>query len=123
MPDLVDQDLQLFLECTVENGLPHRHEPNDESGPSIEERRSEFAGIRVISQATDPRCWEHGCRGGKFSTLSNLIRHQREKAALVVRSICPICQTKFTRARDLVSHKCVNLKMRAVYPLIGTEEI
>ncbi|KAH8897935.1 hypothetical protein GQ53DRAFT_742768 [Thozetella sp. PMI_491] len=64
------------------------------------------ADIRMLSQGPEPRCWDHGCHGRLFSNWSNLVRHQREKAALEARSTCRQCNTKFKRARGLVSHRC-----------------
>ncbi|KAH8744816.1 hypothetical protein F5883DRAFT_439544, partial [Diaporthe sp. PMI_573] len=42
-------------------------------------------------------CWEHGCKGRQFSTLSNLLRHQREKSGQAPKPSCPDCGARFTR--------------------------
>lgn len=51
-----------------------------------------------------PRCWEHGCNGRVFSTFSNLLRHQREKAGKAQKSNCPSCGAEFTRTTARNSH-------------------
>jgi len=50
------------------------------------------------------RCWEHNCNGRKFSTLSNLARHQREKAGDRMVYICQKCKTSFVRKSTLQDH-------------------
>lgn len=51
-----------------------------------------------------PRCWEHGCNGREFSTFSNLLRHQREKAGTASKSNCTNCGAEFTRTTARNSH-------------------
>lgn len=51
-----------------------------------------------------PRCWDHGCSGREFSTFSNLLRHQREKAGTASKSCCPHCGAEFTRTTARNSH-------------------
>lgn len=70
-------------------------------------------GERVVEPSTikpKPECWDHGCNGKPFSTLSNLLRHQREKSGQSTKSECPRCHAIFTRktARDghLIHDKC-----------------
>lgn len=50
------------------------------------------------------RCWEHNCNGRKFSTLSNLARHQREKAGTRMVYLCHECETSFVRKSTLQDH-------------------
>ncbi|PVH90405.1 hypothetical protein DM02DRAFT_578007 [Periconia macrospinosa] len=54
------------------------------------------------------QCWEHGCNGRQFSTISNLIRHEREKSGEKPKSICSKCGAKFTRPPTRNEHmkKC-----------------
>ncbi|GBF61617.1 hypothetical protein TMEN_4121 [Trichophyton mentagrophytes] len=51
-----------------------------------------------------PQCWDHGCNGRSFSTFSNLLRHQREKAGLSVKAECPYCGAAFTRSTARNGH-------------------
>ena len=60
--------------------------------------------VRVISRGPEPRCWEHGCNGRKFSTFSNLLRHQREKSCVIEKSPCPNCGVEFTRTAARNGH-------------------
>ncbi|KAJ9199634.1 hypothetical protein DTO164E3_4519 [Paecilomyces variotii] len=53
--------------------------------------------VRVIEARPKPQCWDHGCNGREFSTFSNLLRHQRERAGASSKSECPYCGTVFTR--------------------------
>lgn len=60
-------------------------------------------GNRVVVHKRTFQCWDHGCNGRIFSTLSNYRRHCREKKLLVEGRIsCPVCGKRFTRtsARD-----------------------
>jgi hypothetical protein len=49
------------------------------------------------------RCWQHGCGGRSFSSLSNYRRHCKEKDGQRAKAICPRCGRKFSRtaAREL----------------------
>ena len=62
----------------------------------------------VINPRPRPQCWEHGCNGREFSTFSNLLRHQRERAGTVTKAECPNCGAVFTRttARNIHVGKC-----------------
>ncbi|KAL8655241.1 MAG: hypothetical protein Q9226_003125 [Calogaya cf. arnoldii] len=35
------------------------------------------------------QCFDHGCNGRRFSTFSNLLRHQREKSRIASKSVMP----------------------------------
>ena len=63
-----------------------------------------MSNVRVISRYPEPRCWEHGCNGRRFSTFSNLLRHQREKSRVVEKSSCPNCGVEFTRTTARNGH-------------------
>ncbi|KXJ84976.1 hypothetical protein Micbo1qcDRAFT_154539 [Microdochium bolleyi] len=58
---------------------------------------SEPGHVRVVQARPKQQCWEHGCNGRPFTTLSNLRRHQREKSAQAPKSSCPNCGAEFTR--------------------------
>ncbi|KAG8624984.1 hypothetical protein KVT40_006735 [Elsinoe batatas] len=58
----------------------------------------------VNSTKPKPQCWEHGCNGRKFSTFSNLLRHQREKSGTASKSYCPKCGAEFTRTTARNGH-------------------
>lgn len=47
-------------------------------------------------------CWQHGCKGRSFTTLSNYRRHCREKSSGYAKPQCPVCGQHFLReaARD-----------------------
>lgn len=60
-------------------------------------------GTPVVVHKRIFQCWDHGCGGRVFSTLSNYRRHCREKKLLAKGEIaCPYCGKRFTRssARD-----------------------
>jgi hypothetical protein len=48
------------------------------------------------------KCWQHGCAGRSFSSLSNYRRHLRERTA--PRPKCPICGRKFVRTAAKNEH-------------------
>jgi hypothetical protein len=58
----------------------------------------------------EPRCFEHGCDGRRFSTMSNLRRHQRERNRLARRMVCPWCEAtfyrKWTRNQHILRGSC-----------------
>ncbi|PNS21925.1 hypothetical protein CAC42_523 [Sphaceloma murrayae] len=60
--------------------------------------------MRGGSSKPKPQCWEHGCNGRKFSTFSNLLRHQREKSGTASKSYCPKCGAEFTRTTARNGH-------------------
>lgn len=60
--------------------------------------------IRVVTPRPKPQCWDHGCNGRQFSTFSNLLRHQREKAGTANKSVCPHCGLEFTRTTARNGH-------------------
>ncbi|THV93095.1 hypothetical protein D6D26_08301 [Aureobasidium pullulans] len=43
------------------------------------------------------RCYDHGCNGRTFSSISNLRRHQRERAGQSAVCFCPRCGAPFYR--------------------------
>ena len=65
----------------------------------------------IIETPRKPQCFDHGCNGRTFSTFSNLLRHQREKAGSSYKSVCHRCGAEFTRktARDghIAHDKCI----------------
>ncbi|OJD26114.1 hypothetical protein ACJ73_02515 [Blastomyces percursus] len=60
--------------------------------------------VRIVNSRPKPQCWDHGCNGREFSTFSNLLRHQREKAGTATKSECPHCGTIFTRTTARNGH-------------------
>ena len=50
------------------------------------------------------RCWEHGCGGRHFASISNLRRHQREKSAARPGCCCPECGAIFSRTTARNQH-------------------
>jgi len=49
------------------------------------------------SQEKQRMCFDHGCNGRKFSSISNLRRHQRERAGRTPLSFCCWCGAAFYR--------------------------
>ena len=60
--------------------------------------------LEIMSSRPKPQCWDHGCNGRRFSTFSNLLRHQREKNGNAMKAICPYCGTEFTRTTARNGH-------------------
>ena len=56
------------------------------------------------SNDADLCCWEHGCNGRKFTTRSNLGRHQREKSWARPACHCPRCGAIFSRTTARNTH-------------------
>ena len=59
---------------------------------------------RSTNHKPKPQCWDHGCNGRRFSTFSNLLRHQREKSGTAAKSYCPHCGAEFTRTTARNGH-------------------
>ncbi|KAH7123423.1 hypothetical protein B0J13DRAFT_455400, partial [Dactylonectria estremocensis] len=74
---------------------------------------------RAIQSQSKPRCWEHGCDGRQFSTMSNLLRHQREQSGQAAKVSCPNCKGYFTRttARKVHLKRCKALKAQGTFHL------
>jgi hypothetical protein len=62
-------------------------------------------GTPILTQKTTFQCWDHGCDGRKFSSLSNYRRHCRERNATSEALICcPYCGQNFTRTSGRDAH-------------------
>ncbi|KUI73434.1 hypothetical protein VM1G_08874 [Cytospora mali] len=76
----------------------------------------------IYSSSTS--CWEHGCNGIRFSTLANLLRHQREKSGQAEKVACPDCGALFRRmsARNghLLRQEC-KAKRQSLPPIARVE--
>ena len=59
---------------------------------------------KTPSLTPKPQCWDHECNGRRFSSVSNLLRHCREKDGIAIKVTCPYCQTRFTRSTAMNSH-------------------
>lgn len=93
----------------VQNALTLASKGSMTIEPSIHTTRS---GQHVVVQRKVFRCWDHGCGGIQFSTLSNYRRHCREKSMPVDETaLCPLCGKSFKRtaARDahLARQRCL----------------
>lgn len=114
----------LPLHLLVRRRSPHSHSassidlPNVQMVQSIHHNqipskiKAPDAGgnVRVVYSRPKPHCWEHGCKGRRFSTFSNLLRHQREKSGVAAKSTCPNCGTEFTRTTARNEHMALNCK-------------
>lgn len=60
--------------------------------------------VRVVHSRPRPQCWDHDCNGRRFSTFSNLLRHQREKSGMASKPACPKCGAEFTRTTARNGH-------------------
>jgi hypothetical protein len=54
-------------------------------------------GNPILTQRTIFQCWDHGCGGRNFSSLSNYRRRCRERSTEAA-ICCPHCSKTFTRA-------------------------
>jgi len=75
----------------------------------------------VIEPPKKPTCWDHGCNGRQFSTFSNLLIHQRERAGIPLKSVCPGCGAEFrgktARDRHLQHDMCKAKRPKTRLPL------
>ncbi|KAI9722664.1 MAG: hypothetical protein M1812_001595 [Candelaria pacifica] len=74
------------------------------SGRSSISPGEDESAVRVIHSRPKPQCWDHGCNGRQFSTFSNLLRHQRERAGTAAKPTCPHCGAEFTRTTARNGH-------------------
>lgn len=62
-------------------------------------------GNPVFTQKATFQCWDHGCDGRSFSSLSNYRRHCRERSTTTETVFhCPHCSQTFTRASGRNMH-------------------
>lgn len=77
-----------------------------------------YQSLSVAQERSKPQCWDHGCNGRKFTTFSNLLRHQREASGVSSKSTCPRCGAEFTRATARNAHvtegKCTQKTIKKV---------
>ena len=82
----------------------------DCNGGSKRQSGHSIADPVTLETPLKPQCWDHGCNGRQYSTLRNLLRHQRDKSARSTEVVCHRCGAEFTRktARDghLAYDKC-----------------
>lgn len=106
MPDLVPKPYMPAV-STSSHG---QRSPGDESlitgSTTIETSlQTDESGNPIVVHKRIYQCWEHGCEGRVFSTLSNYRRHCRERSMLAEGSItCPLCGKRFTRASARNAH-------------------
>lgn len=82
----------------------HHHDIDFNRQPSRGQTPSEKPNAEPRITSAHVQCWDHGCNGKRFSTLSNLFRHQREKKGLGANAVCTSCGTRFTRTTALNAH-------------------
>jgi hypothetical protein len=82
--------------------------PHLEWQPDNHKSRNPRGGNETSSATYKPtpdlRCWDHGCNGQQFTTLSNLKRHQREKSSSRAAYLCPLCGAHFSRTTARNQH-------------------
>ncbi|KAK6005395.1 hypothetical protein QM012_007037 [Aureobasidium pullulans] len=74
-------------------GMEQHRSPSD-TEPSTSAGPSPGSGQTVKPVI---RCWDHGCDGRRFSSISNFRRHQRERAGQTPVCFCPRCGAAFYR--------------------------
>ncbi|OQE71179.1 hypothetical protein PENNAL_c0109G04624 [Penicillium nalgiovense] len=94
------------------NAVAHsynHHDFNFNRQPCPEQTPAELFSIskpndepRITSSKV--QCWDHGCNGKRFSTSSNLFRHERERRGLGANAVCASCGKTFTRTTALKYH-------------------
>lgn len=94
-----DSDPRLNTESDVvtseldPTGVDHQNSPSDtEPSPSAGPSPGNRHVVRPVI-----RCWDHGCDGRRFSSISNFRRHQRERAGQTPVCFCPRCGAAFYR--------------------------
>lgn len=88
----------------TQNSLPGLHFTSTTVCPVLAAMNANASTSAAHTTSRDLRCWEHNCNGRKFSTLSNLARHQREKAGDRMVYVCQKCRTSFVRRSTLQDH-------------------
>ncbi|KAF2862949.1 hypothetical protein K470DRAFT_262439 [Piedraia hortae CBS 480.64] len=83
---------------------PPPYHPNAAGATETVASAQQSSSMRAVNERPKPQCWEHGCNGRQFSTFSNLLRHQREKAGTAAKSKCPKCGAEFTRTTARNGH-------------------
>ncbi|CEI63514.1 unnamed protein product [Fusarium venenatum] len=65
-----------------------------------QQQRQDPPQASASAWAQDLRCFDHGCDGRRFSSIGNLVRHQKEQSrGLSARRYkCPYCDQTFTRS-------------------------
>lgn len=66
-------------------------------GPKITGSMAKVCSRQHLIHEEQTTCYEHGCDGRKFSSKSNLTRHQRERAGRTPLSSCCWCGATFYR--------------------------
>jgi hypothetical protein len=97
----------------MSSGPTHYPQPMRTSGPEppVATKAWNANGLQIVNA-----CWESGCDGTKFSSFSNLLRHQREqhgeKHGESAKATCNLCGLEFTRttARNVHQENRVCLK-------------
>ncbi|RGP81814.1 zinc finger protein [Fusarium longipes] len=67
---------------------------------SEQQQRQSQPQASTSAWAQDLRCFDHGCDGRRFSSIGNLVRHQKEqnRGLSARRYKCPYCDQTFTRS-------------------------
>ncbi|KAK2750602.1 hypothetical protein FQN57_002673 [Myotisia sp. PD_48] len=102
-----NQSFQHHPQFSPNHPIPTSSPPEGTPQPYALRQSSVSPSPSNVSEAelrTKPQCWDHGCNGRSFSTFSNLLRHQREKAGLSTKSECPYCGAEFTRSTARNGH-------------------
>jgi hypothetical protein len=77
------------------------------------EKMTGFYPRPLSVQGKQRMCYDHGCNGRKFSSISNLKRHQRERAGRTPLSFCSWCGAAFyrrwTRDHHVIRMSCLRI--------------
>lgn len=108
MPSIQPEHRVLRTSCTPsvaasECRVSHRASPAD-NYQSREPRGENEAAAATYKPDSDLMCWDHGCNGQIFTTLSNLKRHQRERSSARASHLCPLCGAHFSRTTARNQH-------------------
>lgn len=86
--------------------------PNFDSGSDSFSQSSTPA--HSYNEESRNRCWRPGCDGREFSTVGNLVRHEREKHGSNRKVFCQRCGACFTRTsarnKHLESQSCARIR-------------
>jgi len=99
-------------------GIPATLIPLQSSTPNLDNGSDSFSQSSTPAHSNNEesrnRCWKAGCDGREFSTVGNLVRHEREKHGSNRKVFCQRCGACFTRTsarnKHLESQSCTRIR-------------